>query len=466
MKRNLNDILADSLSSLKDLSLEPSMESLEEELPLFDSAQMTDDLQVSLSNIEHMDNDSLRDMIQEHLQANEQEHRQMRSDIKEVQYKVQSVIGSMEMLSVLSMESLDEHGAAAANMALAKLASDAHVEAPMVETEYGQITQASMEGVIDFVKTTLASLKNWIKEKMQNIAMSFRRSAGTLAALRKRIDAAYKRLDSLPSDYGIPAKPMRYDPAYIGMLYRNGEFIGYGDRELKAAFDEGAAIVKHANDVVVPDAIVRSTILVDNLTNVLVATDGVKASKDIKDTFIKVSGPWKAGEALQYGKEVTGGVTYVDESSSYRPRYRDAAYITDLIAILEVSQTTYKERSNGRIDTGANDLTELRSMLDSASAMLENPVVTENNWYYDLGSAWRDAAQMYNRLAALAASMALPHMDNELWRSIDVGVTAMFLFLDKAYAQNLRMRQPMERTVHGMLYLVEEQLKAYAAVNR
>ncbi|MNU09903.1 hypothetical protein D3C72_2567510 [compost metagenome] len=60
----------------------------------------------------------------------------------------------------------------------------------------------------------------------------------------------------------------------------------------------------------------------------------------------------------------------------------------------------------------------------------------------------------------------LPQLNNELWRALDVACSAMFVIVERAYYQTLYMRAPSFRLIQGLVYVCEEQVNAYVAVNR
>lgn len=468
MKPNLQSILAASLNQLQHLT--PSMESdigPIESLDAIEAEQIQADAVAHIQNERYGDENSLREVVESYLEENEQAHAQMRNDIETVRTTVQGVVSSMEMLSVIaSMESLDATAVCTANAALANIANKVGEEAPVVVTEGDQITQVSMESVVDFVKKTLSNLKKWIKEKLDNMALNMRRDAVTYEALRKRIASAQARLNSIPEEYGIPAKPMRYDPDYVTMLYANGVPMSLEKKELDGAVNTVIKLLTEGQEILAPDAVKRSAVLADALSRVIMSIDANTAEQILKKAFKEVSAEWPVEKIVKRDVELPGGMTFLDPAAGYRTRYRDAEWIMELVHMLEMNQAMVRFRRTGSLPAKADDVATLKNMLDQVVSIFEDSSVNNRAYQTELSIAWRDASKVYNRLAAVVQNSSMPQMTNELWRGLDVGVSGMFMVLDKAFNQISVMRSPVFRLMHGLLYVVEEQAKAYVAVNR
>jgi len=468
MKTSLESILAASLGALKDLT--PSMESdigPVETLQTIELEQIQADAVAHIQNERYGDEQSLREVVESYLEENEQAHAQMRNDIESVRTTVQGVVSSMEMLATIaSMESLDSGAVATANAALANIATTVGEEAPVVVTENDQITHVSMESVVDFVKKTLAGLKKWIKEKFDNMALHFRRGAITTESMRLRIGAVQKRLSSIPEEYGIPAKPLRYAPEQAVMLYAAGAPLPLDKKSLQEAAATCMKLLEGGIETLAPEATKRSAVLADALGRVIMAVDSNVAEDILKKAFKEASAEWPVEKLIKRDIEVPGGITFIDPSASYRTRYRDAEWIMELVRLLELNQAMIKYRRTGNLSTKADDIETLKGMLDQVIAIFEDAALSNYSYYTELSIAWREASKVYNRLSAVVQTSSMPQLNNELWRGLDVGVSGMFMILDKAFYQITTLQAPVFRLMHGLLYVVEEQAKAYAAVNR
>ena len=164
--------------------------------------------------------------------------------------------------------------------------------------------------------------------------------------------------------------------------------------------------------------------------------------------------------------EMVGGITFLDPAKQYRTTYRDAEWIMELVRLVDMNQAQLKYRQVGSVPSTVYDLPVLQDILGAVGEILNDPALSDMTFYDELCSAWGQANTVYNKLYTMIMSMEFPHMNNELWRALDVGCTGMFMFLDKAYYHTHVMRSPMYRYCDALLYVVEEQMKAYMAVNR
>lgn len=473
MRASLESILADSLSGLKDLSA-PVVPAGADIGPVEGLTVITAD-QVAADVLEHMkderykDEDNLSQTCRDFLEQNELEHAELRGQISEVREVVGGAMASMEMLAtVASMESIDSTALNLANTAISNIASQYSDVPPVLVAEDGVITTASMEGLIDFVKRTLVAMKKWIAEKFENLAISNRRQIMSRAALVARAEAVQKRLNGLPSDYGIPAKQLRMNPKVLFSFYRDGHPIGFDANSMTAAYAEASEIMKFANENIYKDAVERSGAIGDVIADVLVARDDMAAETKLKELFKKIGTPLAVEGFLapRRDREVTGGMTFLDPTRVYRSNYRDAEWIMEVVRQVEMNQVYLKYRQVGQVDQTVKDVPELQVMLDAVMNALDDDGLSNFDFYNELAMAWQDANKVYGRLVQMVQSMEFPHMNNELWRAMDVAVSSMFMFLDKGYYHTLHLRSPAYRFCDALLYILEEQLKAYVAVNR
>jgi hypothetical protein len=159
-------------------------------------------------------------------------------------------------------------------------------------------------------------------------------------------------------------------------------------------------------------------------------------------------------------------MTFYDGHSGYRSRYRDVEWIMQLVNLVEAPATASKPRLNGMCNTGYANLEALQETCDALSELIGDSTSTDYDYYNELCSAWYAANEVYERLWNMVTNVHFSHMSSELWRGFDVGVTAMFSFLDKAYYDIEHLRAPYYLMVDGLLYNLEEQMKGYVAVNR
>ncbi|MNO21486.1 hypothetical protein D3C76_112600 [compost metagenome] len=475
MKPSLEQLLAESLGELKgiaaqtagtgnadDLSNPGPVESLE----LVTAAQVQAEVTEHIKNERYNDNEVLRDVENEFFLANEEEHAGLRKEIAEVRELVGAVSSSMEMLSTIaSMENVDPTAVVAANAALSNIGSSIDELPPVLVAEDGVFTTASMEGAMDFVKAILTKLKVWVKEKFENMAIGFRRGNLYRATLVKRVESLQSRMDKLPQDYGIPAKAVRYDSRYLVPLFKDGQAIPFTAQAIGPVCNEILDLLRKAVKDVHPDVCKRSDLIADTISKVLVARDEQDAEDTLKKLFKDVTGPWPTIGMVPANSE-TMGLMWGNPNEGYRGRYRDAEWIMDLVELIEVNQLPVKERRSGGVQINMLDIPELRSILDSVVNMMEDPATSDAGYYEELAHHWQNANDIWGRLLTMVTTMEFTQMNNELWRAFDIAATAMFQFLDKAYWQIQWLRMPYLRMLSSSLYVMEEQMKAYVAVNR
>lgn len=471
MKASLESLLASSLNELKDLNAPVTaaseIESPVEGLQSIDAKQIEQDVMEHIQDERYNDEGALRAAACDYFEQNELEHANLRHEIAEVRESVSTVVSSMEMLSLLtSMESLDDSAVEMANNAMGAIALQAgDLQAPTVETEDGAITTASMEGLMDFIKQALGKLKKWIKEKFENIAINMRRGFIYREVMIKRIDSLQKRMDSLPEDYGIPGKPLRYDASKTSSLYSDNKLIEFKPTAMRKAFDDAYKLLTFGIDTIASDAATRSNASAEALAAILVARDSVSAETQMKDLYKVLTKDLPVSKGVTYGTEIAG-LIFVDGSIGYRSRYRDVDWIMDLINLLEPNQLLVKQRRNGRTNGPADDVADLRGVLDVVVDAVEKEKTFDYAYYNELCLAWNEANECYNRLYGMVTNMEFTHMTSELWRALDIACTSMFTFLDKAYYHTENCRAPYLRLIDSVTYVLEEQMKAYVAVNR
>jgi len=478
MKPSLESILAESLSgdSLKNLGAQTGTAAEEtgpvEGLNVITSEQIAQDVVEHMKDERYKDPDYMSETCRAFIEDNQVDHAEMRAQIQEVRAVVGVAMESMEMLSTIaSLESVDASALSMANTAMTNISETYGEELPPVlMAEDGVITTASMEGLVDWVKKALGAMKKWITEKFQNMAINQRRAMVTHQTLLDRAEAVQKRIQSMPGDYGIPAKQMRYNPRYVFALYANGAPVPFTKDGLAGAVAEATSIMDFGTKNIYQDSITRSDAIGDAIADILVARDEIAAEEKMRNIFKAVTKPMPIDDYLNSNKlrdrEIAGGMTFLDPAKTYRGNYRDAEWIMELVRIVDMNQAMVKFRQVGSIPSTVLDIPQLQDLLEVAGQVLDTPAMTDSGYYDELCSAWQQANQVYGRLMQMVTNMNFPHMNNELWRAMDVGVTAMFMFLEKAYNHTLMLRTPAYRVADGLLYVVEEQMKQYAAVNR
>jgi hypothetical protein len=470
MKSSLESLLAASLSDLKDLNApvtsNTELDSPVESLTVISADQIQQDVLEHMKDERYNDEDAQRQVAEEYFERNEQEHAALRGEIAQVQEAVSTVISSMEMLSVLvSMESIDDNTAEMAENAMGAIALQAGEQVPNIEVEDGKLTTASMEGLTDFIKNAFAKLKKWVKEKFENMAINARRGAVYREVMVKRITALQARMEKMPEDYGIPAKPIRYDAAWTSVFSMDNKPVDFTESELKKAFDEAYKLLVYGVDNLATDAVKRSSAVADVLAGVLVARDGITAEEQLKGLYKELTKELPVSKAVANGREIAG-MTFVDGSMGYRSRYRDVDWIMDLVNLMEPNQLGVKYRRTGRTSGQADDLKRLISILDVVVDAVEREKTFNYDYYNELSVAWREANECYDKLWSMVVNMEFAHMTNELWRALDIACTSMFTFLDKAYYHTETCRAPYLRLINSTTSVLEEQMKAYVAINR
>lgn len=474
MKPSLESLLAASLNGVtQPVASNNDDQGPVEGLSLITSEQIASDVVEHMKDERYKDPEFLSETCRDFLEQNEMEHAELRSSINEIRDAVGGTMASMEMLATIaSMESLDDTALTTANGAISSINSQYGIGAdvPVLVSENNVLTTASMEGLVDWVKKGLLAIKKWIVEKFQNMAINQRRSVINRESLLARAEAVRKRLESLGGDYGIPAKQMRYNPKAVFSCYREGAFIPFDPAAMSAAVKEASEMMVFANENLYKDAISRSDAIGDVIADVLVARDEIAAEEKMRGIFKQATQPMPIDTYMAQhnvrDREIVGGITFLDPAKQYRSNYRDAEWIMELVRMVDMNQAMLKYRQVGSVPNNVNDLPVLADILNAVGDILDNPAMSDMTFYNELGQAWGQANKVYGRLYQMVVSMDFPHMNNELWRALDVGCTSMFMFLDKAYYHTHILRSPMYRYADGLLYVLEEQLKAYVAVNR
>lgn len=474
MKASLESLLADSLNGVTQ-PIGPNVveDGPTEGLSIITSEQIAADVVEHMKDERYQDPDTLSETCRDFLEQNELEHAQLHGAIGEIKEMVGGAIASMEMLAtVASMENIDQSTLDMANSAIGNINNQYGVDgiAPILQLSDNSFTTASMEGLVDWVKKALGSIKKWIVEKFQNMAINQRRSMISRATLLDRAEAVQARIQKLGSDYGIPAKQMRYNPKALFSLYRENAFIPFEPAAMTAGVKEASAMMSFANENIYKDAITRSDAIGDVIADVLVARDELAAEEKLRAIFKNVTTPLPIDTFMAQhnvrDREMVGGITFLDPSKQYRTNYRDAEWIMELVRLVDMNQAQLKYRQVGSVPSTVYDIPVLQDILGAVGEILNDPALSDMTFYDELCQAWGQANTVYNKLYTMIMSMEFPHMNNELWRALDVGCTAMFMFLDKAYYHTNVMRSPMYRYCDALLYVVEEQMKAYVAVNR
>ena len=474
MKSSLESLLSDSLNGVT----QPVTTTVEDQGPvegltLITSEQIASDVVEHMKDERYQDPEYLSESCRDFLEQNELEHAELRGSINEIRDMVGGAMASMEMLSVVaSMENIDQSALAAANSAIGNINNQYGVDgvAPVLELSDNTFTTASMEGLVDWVKKAMSSIKKWIVEKFQNMAINQRRASVGRATLLARAEAVQDRIQKLGSDYGIPAKQMRYNPKALFSLYREGAFIPFEPAAMSAAVREAADMMVFANENIYKDAITRSDAIGDVIADVLVARDEIAAEEKLRAIFKTATAPMPIDTYMAQhnvrDREIVGGITFLDPARQYRTNYRDAEWIMEMVRVVDMNQAMLKYRQVGSVPSTVYDIPVLQDILDAVGTILDNPALSDMTFYDELCGAWGQANKVYARLYNMIMSMDFPHMNNELWRALDVGTTGMFMFLDKAYYHTHVLRSPMYRYADALLYVLEEQMKQYVAVNR
>jgi hypothetical protein len=470
MKVSIESILAASLSDLKELNQSVDTAEVQEGpvegLLTIDSKQIEQEVLEHMQDERYTDETTLRQVAEDFFASGELDRSRAAGELKEVREVVTSAVTSLEMLGVLaSMESITDETVEVANKALGAVALQTGTPVPVIEAEDGKVTEASMEGLLDFIKAAFAKMKKWIKEKLENIRISMRRGFTHKQALIARLQACQKRLESLPEEYGIPGKPLRYDTTETAYFYLDGKEIEFEAADLKKLFTETYKLLEYGVTKLADDASERSVTLGTKLPTILVARDQVGAEEIARGMYKDVTKELPVSKAVKYGRDI-GGINFVDGSMGYRSRYRDAEWIMELVNLIEANQLFGRHRRTGRVSGKAVDLNELREILDIVADNLEKQYTFDFVYYYTLVEAWGAANNDYERLVGMVQGADFPQMNSELWRAVDIACNAMFYFLDKAYYHAEVCRDPHFRVLHASLYVAEEQLKAYVATNR
>jgi hypothetical protein len=420
---------------------------------------------ITAINQHEADDEELREQMQAYLEAHEGEHQRLEKEMTLMRDTISAATTSMESLRLLtSMEDVDNTTTTLANETVRQVARLVDEDAPELVAEDGKFTTVSLESLGDFIKKILTKIRNFIKEKYDNMVMFFRRGSVYKASLQKRIQSARERLNSMPAEYGIPAGMVRYPPKGIAGLGFDKGIVSFEEAPLKAAVKQ---VIEQFNPSykLVEDAIKRSTVIADNLASIMVMRNEVDMEQKLKAMYKEVSTPWLTPSLIKFEKEV-GGVTYFDGSKGYHSRYRDVAWIMELVDVMSPNYLKFSLRQGINYSSQALELETLHRLLDECSDLFESAPVQDDSYWNELYGAWREASMTWDRLVTMVNSLSFPHISQELWRAIDISATAMFRFLDAAYYETVNMQMPAYRLMDALLFVVEENGKAYAKINR
>jgi hypothetical protein len=404
--------------------------------------------------------------ITDYIQQNEAAHGVIREELKDLRNHVSAVTGSMEMLSVLtSFESVDPHTVMIANVALESLGRRIDIDTPSLEAIDGKITDASMEGLLDFLKAGANKVKNWFKTLFDNMALNNLRAQKSYATFEARIKRLQGILSKLPQDLGIPpAASVNYNDLYIYGLYDAGKPIEFTPTALTAAVKSAGALGMMGINENAKEHLANIKVISSTLPSLLMSIGDDGGEKACRDMVSKLALPPTLPKALNYGTEQPGGVTY--RESQYRPSIRVASWAQIMVEMIERDRTSCQFRRTGRAVVGVMDVQDMEKVLDAMIDVITNRYDRYEGYWGELVEAYNDSVSAYNKTLGLAQGTDHSELTSEVWKAIDLASYAMIEMFNCIVTETTNVGLPSGRLLDSVLYVIEEQVGRYVKVNR
>lgn len=470
MRTSLESLLDSSLNGLRELSSQVA-DNIDHLGPV-EGLDVVKGEVIQAEVLEHIkeerynSTDTCQETCAELLEKNEEDHAKIRRDLADLSEVVTSMtVGLEAMKSIVSMESITDADLGVANAALSNIQTYEDILPPVLVAEGGELTQASMEGMGQYIKDLYTKFKKLLKSLMANMAASYRRGMVGYATFDKRIEAVVKRLNSLGNDYGIPQKGLRYDPRLITGMVFDGKAIALEPTAIKAAGARVKAVTEFGNNKVCDDSINRSNDIADKLSASMVARDPVKIEQSFKEMFKAAIHPLPARE---YSKDLgqLAGLTFLDSKLHWRTNYRDVPWIMDLYECAESPAVMYNRLKSAIVESRYLGADELGAIVQEVGDLLGDHNLRDYAFYDALSIAYMDIDKAANTAINVFLSIDSNELSNEIWRAINVAYEAMFSFITKAYYSICMLKEPQAMLIHSLLYVLEEQVKGIEKVNR
>ena len=470
MRTSLESLLDSSLNGLRELSSQvaDNIDHLGpvEGLSVVTGEQIHDEVLEHVKDERYNSTDNCQEACADLIEKNEEEHAKFRRDLADLSEVVTSMTVGMEaMKCITSMESITDADLGVANAALGNIQTFDGLVPPMLVAEGGELTQASMEGMGQYIKDLYTKFKKILKSMMANMAASQRRALVNYTTMDKRIEAVVKRLNALGDDYGVPQKGLRYDPRLITGIVFDGKPLALEPAAIRAAGARVKAVTDFGNNKVCDDSIKRSEDIADKLSASMVARDPIKIEQSFKEMFKNAIHPLPARE---YSKDLgqLAGLTFLDSKLHWRTNYRDVPWIMDLYECAESPAVIYSRLKSAIVDSRYFNAEELGQIVAEVGDLLADRNLRDYAFYDSLHLATVEIDKAATTAINVFLSIDSDALPNEIWRAINVAYDAMFSFITKAYYSVCMLKEPQAMLIHSLLYVLEEQVKGIEKVNR
>lgn len=405
------------------------------------------------------------DEIRDYIQQNEAAHSVMREEIKSLRGQVEAVTGTMEMMAVISnMESFDVHSAAMLNVNMAHLGRVAGLPVPTFESIDDKFPEASMEGLVEFLKAGVDKIKNWFSDRNDQIRLDAVRQRNSSANFAARIQRIREIIKKLPEEHGKPVQPCQYKDQYLFSLFENNGAIEFDKESLAEVVAASTKLRSFATSVNADEHLANIKAISAVLPSLLMSIGNDGGEKATKDMIDKLAIPPSLTKMITYGKEVAGGVTY--RSNTYRPSMRVAGWAQLLVELAERDRTEMQLRRNGRISIDYVDVKVMDDIVESIAQFLDRLDNEYSNYSGNITEAYNDAVSAYNKTLGLARNTDHSELTSEVWKAIDLASYVMMNTFKYIQVETFDLSVPSLRLIDGILYVFEEQLLRYVKVNR
>lgn len=406
------------------------------------------------------------DELRGYVEENELAHNVLREDIKDLRNTMSAITGSMEMLTTMtSLKEVSPEAVMMANASLESLIRPLRMPVPSFESVDGKITNASLEGLLDFLKAGASKIKTWFKTLFDNMALNKLRNQRSYATFEARIKRMQNIVGNMSDDVGLSRSAVvPYNDLYTNALYITGKPIDFNvsglTAALKAAGELGMmGITQNSKEHLANNKVINST-----LPSLLMTIGNDGGEQATRDMVAKLALTPTLPKALTYGVEQAGGVTY--REGNYRPSIRVATWAQIMVEMVEKDRTGCQIRRTGRSAITLLDVKDIDAILDVMIDMISDRYNRYENYWGELVEAYNDSVSAYNKTMGLAQGTDHRELTSEVWKAIDLASYVMMDIFNVIMRETSNVGIPSARLIDSVLYVIEEQLKAYVKVAR
>lgn len=406
------------------------------------------------------------DELRGYVEENEAAHNVLREDIKDLRNTMSAVTGSMEMLTTMTaLKEVSPEAVMMANASLESLVRPTGLAIPSFESINGKITNASLEGLLDFLKAGASKIKTWFKTLFDNMALNKLRNQRSYATFEARIKRMQNIIGGMSSDVGLSRSAVvPYNDLYTNALYMAGKPIDFTVAGLAAAIKSAGALGMIGIEQNAKEHLANNKIINSTLPSLLMTIGNDGGEQATRDMVSKLSLTPTLPKALNYGTEQAGGVTY--REANYRPSIRVATWAQIMVEMVEKERTACQIRRTGRAAISLLDVKDIDAVLNVMIDTITDRYDRYEGYWGELVDAYNDSVSAYNKTMGLAQGTDHRELTSEVWKAIDLASYVMMDLFNVIMRETSNVGIPSARLIDSVLYIVEEQLKAYAKVTR